>query len=76
MRTVIKPMFLVAAAAAALCACGRDKPAPPPASQGESQPASVIAAPAVQALEKAKTVDATVQQQKADVDAAVDAQGQ
>jgi len=65
MRKVLEPMLLLAATA--LCACSSD---PPPKEE------QVIAAPAIQAMEKAKTVDATVQQQKADVDKAVEAQGQ
>ncbi|HEV7633065.1 MAG TPA: hypothetical protein VGO41_08730 [Steroidobacteraceae bacterium] len=65
MRKVLKPMLLLAAIA--LCACSGD---PPPKEE------QVIAAPAIQAMEKAKTVEATVQQQKADIDKAVEAQGQ
>jgi len=65
MRKVLKPMLLLAATA--LCACSSD---PPPKQE------QVIAAPAIQAMEKAKAVEATIQQQKADVDKAVEAQGQ
>ena len=63
MRKVTKPMLLLAALA--LCACSSDK-----------KSEQVIAAPAIEAMEKAKTVEATVEQQKADVDKAVEAQGQ
>ncbi len=65
MRTGLTPIFLLAVVA--LCGCsGGDKP----------PPQQVIAEPAMQALEKAKTVEATVEQHKADIDAAVDTQGQ
>ena len=80
MRKVLKPMLLLAATA--LCACSSDPPPQSPSAPtgpSQSTPAKreqVIAAPAIEAMEKAKTVEATVEQQKADVDKAIEAQGQ
>ena len=65
MRYLLKPMLPLAALA--LCACSSDK------APTQTQ---VIAAPAIEAMEKAKIVEETVEQQKADVDKAIEAQGQ
>ncbi|MEP7312337.1 MAG: hypothetical protein ABI859_07120 [Pseudomonadota bacterium] len=65
MRSSLTPMLLLAVSALGGCS-GGDKP----------PPQQVIAEPAMQALEKARTVEATVEQHKADIDAAVDTQGQ
>lgn len=65
MRKMTTPRRLTVAALVALAigACG------------DKQPTEVIAQPAMQTMERARDVQATVDQQKKDIDAAVEAQG-
>lgn len=65
--------LLALAALLLLAACGKDKPAPPPQPE---PPRKTVIDTQLKALEKAKTVEGTVEQQKQDIDKKVDQDGQ
>lgn len=70
-RNLILRLAVLWAGAATLAACGAPKNPPPPQAT-DAAGSDVIGAPLHQALDKANSVEGTVQQQKDDVDKAVD----